>query len=142
MGLGFDQPLDVRTAKPLKRGEEYFRSGHVQDMKDCLVLATNCYFVKSVVRASYDNCLYHVMITIDNHSGAVRDGSCECKTSAMGRCSHVSGLLYAVADYTEKYGSTARTSKPCEWNKGRKTLRSPKKLRDCHIREKKEISDH
>ena len=55
VGLGVDYPIDAKTAKPLKRCEEYFRSGHVQDMKDCVVSANNCYFVKSVVRASFEN---------------------------------------------------------------------------------------
>ena len=67
--LGVDQPVDVKSAKLLKSSEENFRNSHVQDMKDCVVLANNCYFVKSVERASFQNASYNVMVTIDNHSG-------------------------------------------------------------------------
>ena len=67
------------------------------------------------------NCLYHVSVTIDSE-GVVVDGSCECKASAMGRCSHVAALLFALEDYTLNFGHepVSCTSKLCQWNVGRK----------------------
>ena len=57
------------------------------------------YFLKSKVRASYTSEVYDVTATLSQHSGFVRDASCTCRASAMGRCSHVTGLLYALVDY-------------------------------------------
>ncbi|KAK7485561.1 hypothetical protein BaRGS_00023249 [Batillaria attramentaria] len=130
-----DEIMDVKTSKPLRRGLDFFKSGHIQDMKDCR--RGNFYFCKSTVRASFENKAYDVLVTIGSNTGVVKDGSCDCKASAMGRCSHISGLLQAIADYQSRFGSEACTSKPCEWNKGRKTLRSPKKLSECHQKEGK-----
>ena len=67
---------------------------------------------------------------MSKQSGFVCDTSCTCKASAMGRCNHVCGLLFAVLDYTEKYGYMFRacTSLPCEWNKGRTTKNNPERI--------------
>lgn len=109
-------------------------------MEDCCVCSSSAgelYYLKSIVRASFDDGQYNVLAAIDMRTGFVRDASCNCKASAMGR------LLLALADYMEKYGAdgsdAACTSKPCEWNKGRKTYRSPKKLQDCHSKEGKKF---
>ena len=42
------------------------------------------------------NVFYDVTVTL---SGFVRDASCTCVAFAMGRCSHVAALLYALVDY-------------------------------------------
>lgn len=48
---------------------------------------------------------------------------------------------FAVCDYIDKYGTGAAcTSKPCEWNKGRTSYRSTKKLADCHAKEGRKLS--
>ena len=67
---------------------------------------------------------YQVKVHYDV-SGFVRDASCTCKASSMGRCNHVCGLLFALLDYTQKYGYTPSTSLPCEWNKGRASKKNP-----------------
>ena len=59
------------------------------------------YFLKSKVRVSYTSEVYDVTATLSQHSGFVRDASCTCRASAMGRCSHVTGLLYALVDYID-----------------------------------------
>ena len=55
------------------------------------------------------------------------DASCECKASAMGRCSHVAALLFVVEDFTIQLGNDAPscTSQLCQWNVGRKKRKNP-----------------
>ena len=65
--------------------------------------------------------------TLSQHSGFVRDASCTCCASAMGRCSHVTGLLYALVDHidtcdTLNVDPQSCTSLPCAWNQGRKSI--------------------
>lgn len=57
---------------------------------------------------------------LNKDTGFILDGSCTCKASAMGRCSHVSSLLFAIEDYLINNGNmpTSCTSQPCKWNKG------------------------
>ena len=116
---------DVGTAKPLRKGRYYFTSGHVLGMKD-----NSCsthYFLKSLVRASYKQQEYNVTVTLAQSDAAVVDSSCDCKASAMGRCSHVAGVLFALEDYTVKYGyhPPSCTSQLVKWNIGRKSEKNP-----------------
>ena len=124
---------DLHTAKPMKKGLKYFTSGHVQKMQD----SAKCghYFLKSKVRASYTSEVYDVTVTLSQQSGFVRDASCTCRASAMGRCSHVTGLLYALVDYIDtceaiKIDPQSCTSLPCAWNQGRKSNKQPKKVQE------------
>ena len=92
------------------------------------------YFLISKVRASYTSEVYDVTATLSQHSGFVKDSSCTCRASAMGRCSHVTGLLYALVDYidtcdTLKVDPQSCTSLPCAWNQGRKSNKLPKKCK-------------
>ena len=124
---------DLHTAKPLRKGLKYFTSGHVQKCKT--VLRVDIIFFKSKVRASYTSEVYDVTATLSQHSGFVRDASCTCRASAMGRCSHVTGLLYALVDYidtcdTLKVDPQSCTSLPCAWNQGRKSNKLPKKVQE------------
>ena len=115
---------DLHTAKPLRKGLKYFTSGHVQKMQDSS--KSGHYFLKSKVQASYTSEVYDVTATLPQHSGFVRDASCTCRASAMGRCSHATGLLYALVDYidtcdTLKVDPQSCTSLPYAWNQGRKS---------------------
>ncbi|XP_060596640.1 uncharacterized protein LOC132750648 [Ruditapes philippinarum] len=120
---------DLHTSKPLKKGLEYFRSGHVQAMQDCI--KGDSYFIKAKVMASYTiDTDYSVLVQISKVSGFVKDASCTCPASAMGRCAHVTGLLYALNDYIDKFGCEplSCTSKQCGWNTGRKKKRNPQNI--------------
>ena len=122
-----DMTLDVGTEKPMRKGRVYFLSGHVQKMFD--FETDKFYFVKCRCMASYDvTKLYHVTVTLSKDSGYVKDTSCDCKASALGRCNHVAGLLFALLDWLDK-GQKSCTSKLCEWNVGRKAKR-PKVLHE------------
>lgn len=68
---------------------------------------------------------YSVTVTLELPSGSVVDTSCECVASTMSRCSHISGVLFALEDYTIEFGfepiaCTSCTSQHCSWNRGSK----------------------
>jgi len=69
---------------------------------------------------------YNVDVFLSINSGFVMYASCECKSSALGRYIHVGGLLVAVNDCMLNFGQNkAYTSRPCEWNVGKKTSNNP-----------------
>ncbi|KAL3862316.1 hypothetical protein ACJMK2_008294 [Sinanodonta woodiana] len=122
-----DDEQELHTANPLNSGRNYFKSGHVQSMKDCE--KNGMYYLKAKVMASYVmSTMYDTMVQISEDSGFVRDASCTCIASSVGRCSHVCALLFALLDYIEKNGNDAQscTSKYCDWNKGCKRYKDPK----------------
>ena len=68
---------------------------------------------------SYDvKKMCHVTVTMSKGSGNVKDASCDCKASALGRCNHVAGLLFTLLDWSEK-GQQSCT-KSYNWNVGGK----------------------
>ena len=58
----------------------------------------------------------------------MKNASCDCKGSALGRYNHVAGLPFALLDWSEK-GQQSCTSKLCEWKVGCKAKR-PKVLHE------------
>jgi hypothetical protein len=123
-----DDGLDYSTGKSLKRGRQYFASRNVcsHHMKDAV--SKEHYYLKCKVMSSYKAENMHcVMVTISTHNSQIVDASCDCKCSAMGRCSHVAALLLALEDYTLVFGHepVACTSKLKSWNQGRKTKKDP-----------------
>ncbi|KAL3891606.1 hypothetical protein ACJMK2_003861 [Sinanodonta woodiana] len=117
-----DNLTDFNTSKPMLKGRQYFTNNYKDDH----------YFLKASVMASYtQQVVYHVSVTMATPSGKVRDASCDCKASSMGRCSHISSLLFALEDYTLNFGykPCASTSKLCTWNVGKKSKRQQQ---PCH----------
>ena len=138
---GDDEDIeDLHTSKPMKKGKIYFKSGHVQNMKDCQ--KKDHYFVKAKVMASYKvDVFYDTTVTLSSQSGFVKDASCNCVASGMGRCNHVAALLFAILDYIERYGHepAASTSLKCTWNVGRKRKKNPQKAQDSVSGKKKKV---
>ena len=119
--------LDSHTSKPLRRGKPFFNSGHVTHMMDTTV--DYCYYVKAIVLASMKQASYDTRVTLSGNSGFVLAASCQCKSSALGRCSHVGAVLVAINDSLLNHvGDTACTSKACEWNVGKKNGKTPSKI--------------
>ena len=117
---------DFGVTKPLRRDRQYFLSGHVKNIQHCDT--GDFHFIKSIVMSSLKlDVVYHVYVTVNRSNGSVVGGSCECKASAMGRCSHVCAVLLAIDDYIIEFGyePTSCTSKLCTWNQGRKTQKNP-----------------
>ena len=84
---------------------------------------------------------YSVFVTLSTGTGFVRDSSCECKSSALGRCSHIAAVLYAVNDCLSTSDSTDTnepcTSKPCTWNMGRKQKKNPMCITETKYKSKR-----
>ena len=77
--------------------------------------------VKAIVLTSMKQVSYDTRVTLSVNSGFVLAASCQCKSSALGRCSHVGALLLAIHDsLLNGVNDTACTSNECEWNVGEK----------------------
>ena len=86
-----------RTSKSFRRRQQYVQSEHVFNMNN--VKFKEHYFIKVVVKSSFNtDKLYHVIVRLSYMSSAFMDGSCQSKTSSMGRCSHVSAVLPVIKD--------------------------------------------
>ncbi|KAG5864493.1 hypothetical protein JTB14_002063 [Gonioctena quinquepunctata] len=86
-------------------------------------LEGNVYKLRAFCFASFQkHQRYLVGIKINNMSGAVISGQCECKASILGRCSHVSTILFFLEKYCRDTGhsSIASTSKLKELGLGTK----------------------
>ena len=121
---------DLHTAKPLQRGLRYFTSGHVKDIQD----SDDFYLLNCKVQSSYKHLInYNVTCIVAFKTGFIRDTSCECTASAMGRCSHVAGLLYAILDFKKNFESNTVTctGEQMKWNMGRKKNKNPKALHEA-----------
>lgn len=116
---------DVHTSKPFTKGRNLFRSGHVKNMEDNQ--QKNHYFLKATVHASYSQKSYSVTLTISENSGTIKEGTCTCSASGLGRCAHVAALLFALEDFVSEFGYDLPTctEKLCSWNKGRKKNKTP-----------------
>ncbi|XP_031327231.1 uncharacterized protein LOC116180523 [Photinus pyralis] len=113
------------TEKPFRRGSQFVSSDHLHEVFDSS--DNRFYLLKAKCFASFNkNKLYSVVITLNKASGAVVNGRCECKQSALGKCSHVSALLLFLEKFCGENGhdNTACTSKLRQWGLGAK-LKKP-----------------
>ena len=103
------------TVKPMRRGQLFVDSGHVKNVSD--ILNNDCYFIRAEVLPSMRNDPpKHVHVCLSCKSGSVLDASCDCKASALGRCSHVSALLLFLDGHVKQHGNDSVqscTSLPC-----------------------------
>ncbi|KAG5863993.1 hypothetical protein JTB14_022115 [Gonioctena quinquepunctata] len=96
-------------------------SDHVHNVID--KLEGNVYKLRAFCFASFQkHQRYLVEIEINNMSGAVISGQCECEASTLGRCSHVNAILLFLEKYCRDTGhsSISSTSKLREWGLGTK----------------------
>ncbi|KAI4468043.1 e3 sumo-protein ligase [Holotrichia oblita] len=109
------------TEKPFRKGSQFVQSDYifnVYDAKD-----NKSYYLKAQCYSSFKkNVSYGVEITLNELSGAVVGGTCECRQSALGRCSHVTALLLFLDKFTQENGhdGIACTSRLREWGLGAK----------------------
>jgi len=123
-----DTDLSHMTSKSLTKVEQYVKSGSISDIMD--TCRNGNYYLKGKVAASMRNEFRNVHITISIIGGAVLDASCTCPASALGRCNHVAALLLMLNKHCmdNGYEPASCTSKPCEWNKGKKANKNPGKV--------------
>ncbi|KAF5270036.1 hypothetical protein FQR65_LT05835 [Abscondita terminalis] len=109
------------TEKPFKRGAQFVGSDYIFDIFDAS--DNNKYLLKAKCFSSFRKKIsYLVTITLNQFSGAVIGGQCECKQSSLGKCSHVSALLLFLVKFTDEngYEGVTSTSKLREWGLGAK----------------------
>ena len=69
----------------------------------------------------------NVHVVISGTSGSVRRCTCAC-IAHLGRCVHVTAILLHLSDFVKSNGCVVdclSTSKPCEWNKGKRREKTP-----------------
>ena len=119
------------TAKPLTRGQQYVDSKYVADVMD--TEDNGFYYLKANVHASMISQRYSVQVQLSKSSGAVTDARCECKASALRRCSHIAALLLYLSEHVQKHGyepNLSSTQKLCCWNTGKK-VKNPNKVHEA-----------
>ena len=115
------------TAKPFQKGQRLMESGFVENIEDNS--HEGAYFMRAHVHHSMkkENAL-KVLIGISKRSGFVLKAECNCRASALGRCAHVAAVLLKLHDFTDKHGHTVEvpsTSRPCNWDTGKKRKKDP-----------------
>ncbi|XP_025111588.1 uncharacterized protein LOC112574606 [Pomacea canaliculata] len=127
------------TMKPLRKGKKLMESEFIDDIQDNR--SKTDYFLRAHIQHSMKNEYpLDVLIVLSNVSGFVSRASCNCKSSALGRCVHVAALLLKLVDHVEKHGhrvTTPSTSQPCVWNRGKKRSKNPKPLHEAEYKSKK-----
>ena len=118
------------TAKPLKKGRNLLNSGFVENVQDYTTNSGD-YVLRGHVHHSMKNLLPLLSVTVvtSGCSGNIKKALCTCKASSFDRCAPISALLLYLSDYISTHGNTVQcpsTSKPCEWNKGKKRQKTPK----------------
>ena len=119
------------TARPLRKGHNLVHSDFVENMQDNK--EEKYYFLRAHVHHSMKTDFpLAVSIVLDNISGSVRHGECNCKASALGRCAHVSAVLLKLVQFLDtndhKVSALPSTSQPCQWNRGKKRKKNPGKV--------------
>ena len=106
-----DTGLGHMTEKPFTVGRKYTDAGLVHDLSDNKT--HEHYFVRAHVWPSMQSDFPHnVNIILSRKSGAVIHASCSsCKTSELGRFSHVVAVLLTLVDHVNNHGT--KTTTPC-----------------------------
>ena len=126
-----DTTETVATAKPLRKGRWLKKSGFVENVQDGLT-ETGDYLLRAHVHHSMKSLLpLHVYVVVSGMSGNIRKCQCSCRVSEAARCAHIAALFLFLDDHIEENGyfvTAPSTSKPCNWNKGKKRDKNPKPL--------------
>ena len=120
------------TAKPLRKGNLLLKSDFVEDLQDNS--NDQYYFLRARVHHSMkrEDAL-KTMIGLSKVSGAVQFAECNCKASALARCSHIAAVLLKLQNFVEQSQlghsiDIPSTSKPCTWNTGKKRKKTPEAI--------------
>ncbi|XP_026294174.1 uncharacterized protein LOC113218164 [Frankliniella occidentalis] len=91
-----DEKAEIKCSKKLRRGLLYVKSGHVRNIQDNLPGRIHLY--KAQVRASMREKAYMVKVALSQVSGSIVKCICDqaCPQRALGRCSHISALLFSL----------------------------------------------
>ena len=131
-----DAKKQLSTAKPLVKGFNFFKSGHVLSIK-CQKL-NDLFYIKSQVLPSMKKITPYSCFIILDAFGQVVQAYDGCPAGVDGRCNHVAATLFALEGYfkhqTKESENVSCTSKPCTWNIPRKRKVDNLVISDCKFR--------
>ena len=101
--------------KPLRKGRKLIKSEFVVDLQD----NSNdiYYFLRAHVHHSMKNEYpLNASVALSKASGFVVKASCDCRSRALNRCTHIAAVLLTLINYTKANGhrvTMSSTSQPC-----------------------------
>jgi len=116
--------------KPLRKGYNFFASGHVDDVK--LNPLENITHIRATVLSSMKESKYKTNLVLDNTYGLVLTAKCECVAGKGGKCNHIAALLFYCIDFQHhmKSQSPSKTEKLQQWHQpSRKAKKNTKATR-------------
>jgi len=118
---GVECKRQISTAKPLVKGYNFYKSGHVLFISH---LAENGkHYIKSQVLPSMKKKAVYACYLVLTSIGNVLRAHCGCPAGVDGRCNHVAATMFALEQYCimrNKMNTESCSSKPCKWNVPRK----------------------
>ena len=115
----------LSTAKPLVKGYNFYKSGHVLFISH--LAGKGKHYLKSQVLPSMKKQAVYTCYFVMSSLGNVLRAQCGCPAGIDGRCNHVTATMFALDEYCKKRAKTESdpsdvscTSKPCKWNVPRK----------------------
>ena len=116
---GVESKKQLSTAKPLVKGFNFFKSGHVLYIG--YLHESGKHYIKSQVLPSMKKDKVYTCFLVIASIGRVLNAHCKCPAGIDGRCNHVASTLFALEQHfkeRQKTSSVAEdscTSKPCKW---------------------------
>lgn len=111
----------LSTGKPLVKGYNFYRSGHVLFLSH--LHHDGKHYIKSKVLPSMKKKKVYSCHCVLSSFGNILRCHCGCPAGVDGRCNHVAASLFALEDYCKvrvKNSKVSCTSKPCKWSIPRK----------------------
>ena len=105
------------TAKPLIKGHNFFKSGHVVKLeKHNLSEDGLCHLRGWILPSMKKSTSYTAFITLKN--AKILRAKCGCPAGIKGHCNHVCSMLFFLEEFCKHNAKNAAcTSQPCSWNK-------------------------
>ncbi|KAI8518903.1 hypothetical protein Bbelb_021600 [Branchiostoma belcheri] len=136
----YDHKVLKCTAYKKLKAFQYFLEGHIKSIE--VAKKDGTVFVKAKVLASMKQKRYKTMLAFGDGDGDVKAAACDCPAGkgvgGLGKCTHASGLLFAVEDFTRRGLKNHPTPLACTarlsiWNVPRNDKVEPQPLRRIHI---------
>ena len=123
----------LSTAKPLVKGFNFYKSGHVLFI--CHLLQDGKHFIKTKVLPSMKKKSVYTCCLVMSTVGQVLSAHCGCPAGVDGRCNHVAATLFSLENTTKEKEQKRKedvscTSKPCTWNIPKKRKGDVVKIED------------
>ena len=104
------------TTKPLIKGYNFFKSGHVVKLEKHLSKDGMCHLRGKILPSMKKSTSYTAFITL--RDGKILRAKCGCPAGIEGHRNYVSSMLFFVEEFCEHNAKNAAcTSQPCTWNK-------------------------